>query len=599
KEGAQKPAMFAPFLHRMKGNGFSDRRLSKLIGVGEDDVRRIRYAAGVRAVYKRVDTCGAEFEAYTPYLYSTYECENEAKPTDRKKVVILGGGPNRIGQGIEFDYCCVHGVFALREEGFETIMVNCNPETVSTDYDTSDRLYFEPLTKEDVLAIIEEEKPVGVIVQFGGQTPLKLAVPLEKEGVRILGTSPESIDRAEDRERFKQVLQKLGLNQPPNGTATSFAQAAHIAKQIGYPVLVRPSYVLGGRAMEIVYDETDLKDYMERAVRASPDHPILVDKFLEDAIEMDVDAVSDGKTVVIGGIMEHIEEAGIHSGDSACSLPPWSVSGRMLNAIREQTRALALELGVVGLINIQFAIKDRVVYVLEVNPRASRTVPFVSKAIGVPLAKLAAKVMLGSTLQELGFTEERQLRHVAVKEAVLPFAKFPNVDSVLGPEMKSTGEVMGIDADFGLAFAKSQIAASGSLPTGGTAFLSVREKDKLAVVALATRLASLGFTLLATEGTAEVIQRAGVPVERVYKVTEGFRPHIVDRMKNGEVAMLINTPEGRSARLDSYSIRRTAVTMGIPHFTTMAAAEAAAEAIGALRTQQMTIRSLQEYHAAV
>jgi len=395
------------------------------------------------------------------------------------------------------------------------------------------------------------------------------------------------------------VLQKLGLNQPPNGTATSFAQAAHIAKQIGYPVLVRPSYVLGGRAMEIVYDETDLKDYMERAVQASPDHPILVDKFLEDAIEMDVDAVSDGKTVVIGGIMEHIEEAGIHSGDSACSLPPWSVSGRMLNAIREQTRALALELGVVGLINIQFAIKDRVVYVLEVNPRASRTVPFVSKAIGVPLAKLAAKAMLGSTLQELGLTEERQLRHVAVKEAVLPFAKFPNVDAVLGPEMKSTGEVMGIDADFGLAFAKSQIAASGSLPTGGTAFLSVREKDKLAVVALATRLASLGFTLLATEGTAEVIRRAGVPVERVYKVTEGFRPHIVDRMKNGEVAMLINTPEGRSARLDSYSIRRTAVTMGIPHFTTMAAAEAAAEAIGALRTQQMAIRSLQEYHAAV
>ncbi len=588
-----------PAMREAKALGFSDRRLAKLTGSDEGTIRQARKRLGVEATFKMVDTCAAEFVAYTPYLYSTYEQECEANPSDRKKVVILGAGPNRIGQGIEFDYCCVHAVFALKELGYETIMVNCNPETVSTDYDTADRLYFEPLTQEDVLNIVEKERPVGVIVQFGGQTPLKLALPLQKAGVPILGTPPDAIDRAEDRERFKQVLQKLGLNQPPNGTATSFDQAAHIAKQIGYPVLVRPSYVLGGRAMEIVYDETDLKDYMERAVRASPDHPILVDKFLEDAIEMDVDAVSDGKTVVIGGIMEHIEEAGIHSGDSACSLPPWSVSGRMLNAIREQTRALALELGVVGLINIQFAIKDRVVYVLEVNPRASRTVPFVSKAIGVPLAKLAAKVMLGSTLQELGFTEERQLRHVAVKEAVLPFAKFPNVDSVLGPEMKSTGEVMGIDADFGLAFAKSQIAASGSLPTGGTAFLSVREKDKLAVVALATRLAALGFSLLATEGTAEVIQRAGVPVERVYKVTEGFRPHIVDRMKNGEVSMLINTPEGRSARLDSYSIRRTAVTMGIPHFTTMAAAEAAAEAIGALRTQQMAIRSLQEYHAAV
>jgi carbamoyl-phosphate synthase large subunit len=601
-EGGRTPLMrllAKPAMREAKALGFSDRRLAQLTGSDEGTIRQARKRLGVEVTFKMVDTCAAEFVAYTPYLYSTYEQECEANPSDRKKVVILGAGPNRIGQGIEFDYCCVHAVFALKELGYETIMVNCNPETVSTDYDTADRLYFEPLTQEDVLNIVEKERPVGVIVQFGGQTPLKLALPLQKAGVPILGTPPDAIDRAEDRERFKQVLQKLGLNQPPNGTATSFAQAAHIAKQIGYPVLVRPSYVLGGRAMEIVYDETDLKDYMERAVRASPDHPILVDKFLEDAIEMDVDAVSDGKTVVIGGIMEHIEEAGIHSGDSACSLPPWSVSGRMLNAIREQTKALALELGVVGLINIQFAIKDRVVYVLEVNPRASRTVPFVSKAIGVPLAKLAAKVMLGSTLQELGFTEERQLRHVAVKEAVLPFAKFPNVDAVLGPEMKSTGEVMGIDADFGLAFAKSQIAASGSLPTGGTAFLSVREKDKLAVVALATRLASLGFTLLATEGTAEVIRRAGVPVERVYKVTEGFRPHIVDRMKNGEVAMLINTPEGRSARLDSYSIRRTAVTMGIPHFTTMAAAEAAAEAIGALRTQQMSIRSLQEYHAAV
>jgi len=588
----------APAMREAKALGFSDRRLAQLVGSDERTIRETRKKLGVEATFKMVDTCAAEFVAYTPYLYSTYERECEANPSDRKKVVILGAGPNRIGQGIEFDYCCVHAVFALKEMGYETIMVNCNPETVSTDYDTADRLYFEPLTLEDVLNIVDRERPAGVIVQFGGQTPLKLAVPLQEAGVTILGTSPDAIDRAEDRERFKQLLQKLGLNQPPNGTASSFTEAARIAKQIGYPVLVRPSYVLGGRAMELVYNESDLKDYMERAVQASPDHPVLVDKFLEDAIEMDVDAISDGKTVVIGGIMEHIEEAGIHSGDSACSLPPWSVSGRLLDSIREQTRAMALELGVIGLINIQFAIKDRVVYVLEVNPRASRTVPFVSKTVGVPLAKLAAKAMLGATLQDLGFTQERRLAHVAVKEAVLPFAKFPNVDAVLGPEMKSTGEVMGIDADFGLAFAKSQIAASGSLPTTGMVFLSVREKDKLAVAALATRLAVLGFTLMATEGTAEVIQRAGVPVERVYKVTEGVRPHIVDRMKNGEVAMLVNTPEGRSARLDSYSIRRTAVTMGIPHFTTMAAAEAAAEAIGALRKEKLTIRSLQEYHVA-
>ncbi len=578
--------------------GFSDRRLAQLVGSDERTIRDTRKKLGVEATFKMVDTCAAEFVAYTPYLYSTYERECEAGPSDRKKVVILGAGPNRIGQGIEFDYCCVHAVFGLKEMGYETIMVNCNPETVSTDYDTADRLYFEPLTLEDVLSIVDRERPAGVIVQFGGQTPLKLAVALQQSGVTILGTSPDAIDRAEDRERFKQLLQKLGLNQPPNGTASSFADAARIAKQIGYPVLVRPSYVLGGRAMELVYNESDLKEYMARAVKVSPDHPILVDKFLEDAIEMDVDAISDGRTVVIGGIMEHIEEAGIHSGDSACSLPPWSVSGRLLDSIREQTRTMALELRVIGLINIQFAIKDRVVYVLEVNPRASRTVPFVSKTIGVPLAKLAAKVMLGATLRDVGFTQEPRLSHVAVKEAVLPFAKFPNVDSVLGPEMKSTGEVMGVDSDFGLAFAKSQIAASGSLPSEGTVFLSVREKDKLAVVALATRLAALGFRLMATEGTAEVIERAGVSVERVYKVTEGFRPHIVDRMKNGEVAMLVNTPEGRSARLDSYSIRRTAVTMNIPHFTTMAAAEAAAEAIGALRKQHLTIRSLQEYHAA-
>jgi len=589
----------SPVMREAKALGFSDRRLAQLVGSDELTIRDARKKMGIEATFKMVDTCAAEFVAYTPYLYSTYERECEANPTDRPKVVILGAGPNRIGQGIEFDYCCVHAVFALKELGYETIMVNCNPETVSTDYDTADRLYFEPLTLEDVLNIVDRERPVGVIVQFGGQTPLKLAVPLQRAGVKILGTSPDAIDRAEDRERFKQLLQKLGLNQPPNGTAISFHQAALIARQIGYPVLVRPSYVLGGRAMEIVYDEDDLRGYMERAVQASPDHPILVDKFLEDAIEMDVDAISDGQTVVIGGIMEHIEEAGIHSGDSACSLPPRSISDSLLKEIREQTAAMALELGVVGLINIQFAIKDATVYVLEVNPRASRTVPFVSKAIGVPLAKLAAKVMLGASLKELGFTEERQLSHVAVKEAVLPFAKFPNVDAVLGPEMKSTGEVMGIDVDFGRAFAKSQIAASGSLPLAGTIFLSVRNKDKPAVAGLAARLVELGFRLIATEGTAAVIQHAGVPVERVYKVTDKIRPHIVDRMKNGEVALVINTPEGRSARMDSYSIRRTAVTMGIPYFTTMAAASAVAEAIRSLRQREMAIRPLQEYHAAV
>ncbi len=601
--GSGRPSLMrlltAPIMREAKSLGFSDRRLAQLVGSDELTIRDARKRMGIEATFKVVDTCAAEFVAYTPYLYSTYERECEANPTDRPKVVILGAGPNRIGQGIEFDYCCVHAVFALRELGYETIMVNCNPETVSTDYDTADRLYFEPLTLEDVLNIVDREKPTGVIVQFGGQTPLKLAVPLQRAGAKILGTPPDAIDRAEDRERFKQLLQKLGLNQPPNGTAISFNQAALIARQIGYPVLVRPSYVLGGRAMEIVYDEEDLRGYMERAVQASPDHPILVDKFLEDAIEMDVDAVSDGRTVVIGGIMEHIEEAGIHSGDSACSLPPRSISDTLLKEIREQTAAMALDLGVVGLINVQFAIKDQVVYVLEVNPRASRTVPFVSKAIGVPLAKLAAKVMVGATLQELGFTQERKLPHVAVKEAVLPFAKFPNVDAVLGPEMKSTGEVMGIDSDFGRAFAKSQIAASGQLPMGGTVFLSVRNKDKPTVAALATQLADLGFRLIATEGTAEVIRRAGVPVERVYKVSEGLRPHVVDKMKNGEVTLVINTPEGRSARMDSYPIRRAAVTLGIPYFTTMAAASATAEAIRSLRQREIAIRPLQEYHAAI
>jgi len=583
-------------LREAKRLGFSDRRLAQLCHCSEEEVRAARKRSGIEPVFKRVDTCAAEFIAYTPYLYSTYEVRCDADPSDRRKVIILGSGPNRIGQGIEFDYCCVHGALALKEVGYETIMVNCNPETVSTDYDTSDRLYFEPLTLEDVLAIVEKERPVGVIVQFGGQTPLKLAVPLEREGVRILGTSPDAIDRAEDRNRFQQLLQKLGLQQPPNGVATSLEEAEAIAREIGYPILLRPSYVLGGRAMEIVYDASSLRHYLASAVKASYQHPVLVDKFIEDALEIDVDALCDGKEAVVGGIMEHIEEAGIHSGDSACSLPPRSLSPVVLDQVREQTRALALELGVVGLINIQFAVKEGRIYVLEVNPRASRTVPFVSKAIGVPLAKLAAKLMVGYTLEEVGFTEERKLAHVAVKEVVLPFVKFPGVDPILGPEMKSTGEVMGIDSSFGAAYAKAQIAVNGRLPTSGTVFLSVRDGDKPKLVAVARSLSRMGFRLVATEGTARVIGSAGIPVEKVFKVTEGKRPHIVDLMKSGKIDLVINTPEGRSSRLDSYSIRRTAVTRGIPYTTTIAGAQAVVEAIACLRQQEIGVRSLQEYY---
>ncbi len=594
-EAATDPAAFAPFLHRMKGNGFSDRRLSKLLGVGEDDVRKIRYAAGVRAVFKRVDTCGAEFEAHTPYLYSTYERESEGNPTDRKKIVILGGGPNRIGQGIEFDYCCVHGVFALREEGFETIMVNCNPETVSTDYDSSDRLYFEPLTKEDVLAIIEEEKPVGVIVQFGGQTPLKLAVPLEKEGVRILGTSPESIDRAEDRERFAEMLNHLGLSQPPNGIARSTPEAVAIAARIGYPVLLRPSYVLGGRAMEIVHDEEGLRRYLMEAVSASEAKPVLVDRFLEDAIEIDVDAISDGETVVVGGIMEHIEEAGVHSGDSACSLPPHSISRETIAEITRQTKALASELSVIGLMNVQFAIQRGKIFILEVNPRASRTIPFVSKAIGVPLAKLAAKVMAGRKLADLGFTSEVVPDHVCVKEAVFPFIKFPDVDTLLGPEMKSTGEVMGIDRTFGTAFAKAQIAAGMILPRSGKVFVSVRDEDKEGVLAAAQGMKRCGFSFVATRGTAAFLTARGLPCDTVRKVNEG-RLHVADLIRNGEIALVINTPLGAQSKADSYYIRRTSLVYNIPYFTTLAAARAVSLAISDLIADDLSVRSLQEYH---
>jgi len=583
-------------LRRLKRDGFSDVRLAALLWTTEAAVRERRTRDGIAPVYKTVDTCGAEFEAYTPYLYSTFEPGgDEGRPTPKKKIAILGGGPNRIGQGIEFDYCCVHAAFALREAGYETLMVNCNPETVSTDYDTSDKLFFEPLTLEDTLALLEREKPDGVIVQFGGQTPLKLAVPLERAGVPILGTSPDSIDRAEDRERFEQVLTTLDLKRPPNGIARADEEAIRVAEQIGYPVLVRPSYVLGGRAMELVYDRESLARYMREAVRASPEHPVLVDQFLEDAIEVDVDAVSDGTDVVIGGIMEHIERAGVHSGDSACSLPPYSIDAEVQAEIRRQTIALARELHVVGLMNVQFAVKDRVVYVLEVNPRASRTAPFVSKAIGRPLAKIAALCMVGKSLAAQGFTQEIVPKHVSVKEAVFPFIKFPGVDTVLGPEMKSTGEVMGIDATFGAAFAKAQLAAGTVLPTGGTVFLSVPDSEKAATLVVARRLAAAGFRLIATHGTAAFLRDAGLAVTGINKVGEGS-PHVVDAIQRGEVAMVINTPVGMESFRDSFPIRRTALEGRVPYFTTVAAAAAAAAGIELSAATPSTVRPLQEHH---
>ena len=595
-------------LRTAKESGFSYKMLSSLAGEDEKTLRERAKDAGIFPVYKCVDTCAAEFEAYTPYLYSTYErpfynikdkikkAQCEADPTNKKKVIILGSGPNRIGQGIEFDYCCVHASFALKEEGFESIMVNCNPETVSTDYDTSDRLYFEPLTFEDVLAIVEKEKPYGVIVQLGGQTPLKLSVPLERAGVKILGTSPDSIDEAEDRERFDSLLERLNLKRPESGSARGIDEAIRIAGAIGYPVMVRPSYVLGGRAMEIVYDEGSLIQYMERAVSASPEHPVLVDRFLQNALEVDVDCISDGRDVVIGGIMEHIEEAGVHSGDSACSLPPYSLDEEILKEIRSQTMALAKELKVVGLMNVQFAVKEGVVYILEVNPRASRTIPFVSKAIGVPLAKLAAKLMAGRTLKELGFTEEITPSYTSVKEAVFPFIKFPGVDTLLGPEMKSTGEVMGIGKDFGRAFAKAQIAAGNTLPLSGNVFISVRDEDKEAIVSVARELKEMGFKIIATGGTAQYLDKKGVGAEFVYKVVEGSRPHIVDRIKSKEIAVVINTSFGAKSVADSYSIRRTSVEMGIPYFTTVAGAHAAARGIKAILKEGLEVKTLQEWH---
>ncbi|HJT80525.1 MAG TPA: carbamoyl-phosphate synthase large subunit, partial [Chthoniobacterales bacterium] len=583
-------------LHRAKKIGLSDRQFAHLTNSTEAVVRMQRKAAKVVPTYRLVDTCAAEFEAYTPYYYSTYGDENERRESGKRKVIILGGGPNRVGQGIEFDYCCVHAAFALRELGYETIMVNSNPETVSTDYDTSDKLYFEPLTLEDVLNIYDQEKPEGVFVQFGGQTPLNLANGLRAAGVPILGTQPESIETAENRKLFAAMLDKLRLRQTPNGTAVSVDEAIAIANKIGYPVLVRPSFVLGGRAMELAYNEKDLRRYMSTAADVTPDRPVLVDRFLEDAIEVDVDCIADGETVVIGAIMEHIEEAGIHSGDSACVIPTFSLRQNVLDEISSATKAMARELNVRGLMNVQFAIKDEDVYVLEVNPRASRTVPFLSKAIGVPLAKLAAKVMVGKSLRELGFTKEVVPKHYAVKEAVFPFLRYQGVDIALGPEMKSTGEVMGIDEDLGLAYAKSQMAAPPALPTSGNVFVSVKGSDKQAVIPVASEFVKLGFGIIATSGTAEVLAKADVPVTKVFKIREG-RPNVLDRVKNGDIDFIINTPSGKIPRQDEVVIRNAALAQKIPIMTTVRAAMASANGIRSLQKSKLRVRSLQEYHA--
>jgi carbamoyl-phosphate synthase large subunit len=596
--------MNAEQLAKAKSLGFSDRQIAYLTGQTEDAIRAERKKLGLVPSYRLVDTCAAEFEAYTPYYYSTYDRgDDEVKPSDRKKVMILGGGPNRIGQGIEFDYCCVHAAFALKQDGFETIMVNSNPETVSTDYDTSDKLYFEPLTLEDVLHIYEREKCWGAIAQFGGQTPLNLALALQKNGVNIIGTSPQSIEIAEDRKLFAAMLRKLNIPQPPNGLATSEAEALAVAKTLGYPVLVRPSFVLGGRAMQIVYSDAELRRYMRFAVEASPERPVLVDRYLEDATEVDVDCLADignfyypnQGSIVIGGILEHIEFAGVHSGDAAMVLPPHTLSQHIIGVIREYTHAMARELKVVGLMNVQYAVKDGIVYVLEVNPRASRTVPFVSKAIGVPLAKLAARIMAGKTLKQLKFTKEIWPQYWAVKESVFPFNRFHGQDILLSPEMRSTGEVMGLDDDLGIAYAKSQMAAGGPLPTGGRAFISVSDSHKNQVAEVGRQFAALGFELVATSGTAATLEKAGLKVRRIFKLSEG-RPNTVDLLKNREIQIVINTPSGATPHEDGVKIRTTAVYTGTPIMTTLSGAKAAALGIAALRKSGYGVKTLQEYH---
>jgi carbamoyl-phosphate synthase large subunit len=591
-------------LTKAKSLGFSDRQIAHLVGKTEDEIRALRKKQGLVPSYRLVDTCAAEFEAYTPYFYSTYDCgDDEVRPSDKKKVMILGGGPNRIGQGIEFDYCCVHAAFALKEDGIETIMVNSNPETVSTDYDTSDKLFFEPLTLEDVLHIYEREKCWGAIAQFGGQTPLNLALGLQKNGVNIIGTSPQSIEIAEDRKLFAAMLDKLGIPQPPNGLAVNESEALEASKRLGYPVLVRPSFVLGGRAMQIVYSDSELQHYMRFAVEASPERPVLVDKFLEDATEVDVDCIADvghfadpkQGTIVIGGMLEHIEFAGVHSGDAAMVLPPHTLSKQVIETIRDYTHAMARELKVIGLMNVQYAVKDEKVYVLEVNPRASRTVPFTSKAIAVPLAKLAAKVMAGRKLTELGFTKEIWTDYWAVKESVFPFNRFHGQDILLSPEMRSTGEVMGIDPDLGIAYAKSQMAANSPLPLSGRVFISVSDLHKSDVAEVAKQFVDLGFELVATGGTADVIEKAGLKVQRIHKLQEG-RPNAIDLLKNKEIQLVINTPSGATPRADEVKIRTTAVYTGTPIMTTLSGARAAALGIAALKKSGYAVRTVQEYH---